>query len=596
MGFAGAAVLAALTSFLPVRPEAEAKPALPAPADVSRRLDALFEKGWADRRLAPSPDASDAEFLRRLSLDLRGTIPAPDEVSAFLADRAADKRARKTADYLASPEHADYFARVFTETLIGGGDLNRELRPEVLKDWLEDAFAANRPWNEIVRDLVGAEGKRSESGPANFILRWAATPEDLAGATSRLFLGTQIQCAQCHQHPYEKWSRDDFYGIAAFFARTKREVVPAANPRDRDFRVVERGRGEVFIEEDPAESKPKRRVGPRLLDGTPLAAAPRANRRRALADWIASPRNESLAPAFVNRLVAHLFGRGFVAPVDDFNSKNPPSHPEALSLLAADFVASNHDVRRALAILAGTRAYALSSAPAPGNAKDFENEGFARARLRPLDADQLFNALVAATGVGPPRAPRERAASAAPPAPPAAESGAEEAMAEGGESAPMMAPPMAPAAAAPPPPDEPDERANLDPLEALRRRFVAAVRAAQAEEEPEAGFSESIPKMLLLLNGGLVNEGVRARRAPRRGGKGEERALEGSRTVERIAGMRGGAGEKVEALYLAALSRPPSGAEIARGKKALAAEKRPAQGLEDLFWALLNSSEFAFNH
>ncbi len=559
-------------------------PGLAPPEAVAARLDAILEKGWAERKLTPSPPATDAEIFRRLSLDLRGTIPTPGEAKAFLSDRLDDKRARKIDEFLASADHAEYFARVFTEVLIGGGDLNRELRPEVLKDWLEDSFARNRPWNGVARDLVAGAGLRSESGPANFILRWVATPEDLAGATARLFLGTQIQCAQCHAHPYEKWTRDDFYGIAAFFARTKRRAIPADNPRDRDFNVLDVPRGEVFLEEEQSK---RRRIEPRLLDGTPLARGRRADRRAELASWLASPANGQLARATVNRLVGLLFGRGFVEPVDDFNSKNPPSHPEALSLLASDFEASWYDVRRTLRILAGSRAYALSSAPAPGNREDHMNEGFARARLRPLDADQLFSSLVAATGVGPPPAPAPRAT--APSRRPAGETPAPRGRQAGAGDGASMSPeePMAPAMDA-------EDLGERDARELLRRRFVQAVRAAQAEEEPEAGFSESIPKMLLLLNGGLLNESIRVRRAGR--AVAAARRDVPLRTLERILSGGGGEKEKVEEVYFAALSRPPSSAEAARAAKAIDAEKRAALAFEDLFWALLNSSEFTFNH
>jgi hypothetical protein len=563
--------LVQLIVFISSMPGSSPESALPPVCAVAARLDAAIASGYAPRGLVPSPRADECDLLRRLSLDLRGTVPSADEVLAYLDDPSPEKWAARVDAALASPEHKDYFARLFTDTLLGLG-ANRDVLQEVLQEWLEDAFEKNRPWNTVVRDILLDRGVAQESGPANFLIKWGTTPEELAGTTARVFLGLQIQCAQCHDHPNGEWTRQDFYGYAAFFGRTK--LVPMrVGTAVRDYRITDRARGEAYMDEGLEKVK----VSPRFLRGEPYADSRSRTRREALADFVVAPENPWFARAFVNRLAGLLFGRGFVDPVDDFSSENQPSHAEALDLLAADFVASGFDVRRAIAVIVNSGTYRLSSRTVPGNERDFD--GFSHAQLRPLNPHQIFGAVVSAMGLAADDPAFERLVN--------------ERVRAGVRHSELRQDPDA---------DAEDLLALMDsskvcgarkgrpPLPAMvhiRTAFLAQVRSAQGADDPDVRLDESIAKALLLLNGELIDAALKSEPAD---------AETARRVFDRVAAENVPVERKVERLYLAALSRRPSRSESERAIAAIGGESAGVTALADLFWGLVNSAEFGFNH
>jgi hypothetical protein len=346
------------------------------------RVDELIAAGWEKASVSPAAEASDAEFLRRAYLDLAGTIPTAAEARAYFADADPDKR-NKLIDRLTSgPAYASHLANVWRHMLLPG-DMEIQQFGGVIgfERWLRGHFAENTRYDNVVADLLVTTGAGNETGPALFYTALQLKPEDLAARTARIFLGVQIECAQCHDHPFDKWKQTDFWGYAAFFARLRQ----GQSQRRLASQVVDTDSGEVMLP-DTTET-----VEPRFLDGQPVDMSDAEGRRRQLAIWLASRDNPYFARATVNRAWAMLFGRGLIDPVDDMRDGNPPSHPEVLEVLTNHFIDSGYDIQELFRTLARTRAYQLSSeveVPAP------KHELFARMSIKTLSADQLYDSLL----------------------------------------------------------------------------------------------------------------------------------------------------------------------------------------------------------
>lgn len=376
-------------------------------------LDTLLETAWTTAGKTPTAGVDDPTYLRRVSLDLLGRTPTAAEVRAFAADNAVDKRARLVETLLDRPEHARHLARVWERTLMGPEVKNRFADRGAMKRWLEEKFASDMPWDAMVREIVAAEGKSSVgggraalmagedperaseekadgvNGATNYTLRFGNSPTDLAGTTSRVFLGVQIQCAQCHDHKTETWKQSDFREFAAAFTHLK------ANPLDRD-------KGQVPVYEITSSKKPDRRMA-RATEPEILAASPRAlddtalegdNPRAALAQWMTTKDNAWFSRAMVNRVWAELLGQGFVDPIDDFRPSNPAIMPEVLDALADDFESHGFDLDHLYATICATRAYALELG---GGAESPRAASFSHQALRPLSSDQLLDSIFIAT-------------------------------------------------------------------------------------------------------------------------------------------------------------------------------------------------------
>ena len=348
--------------------------------------------------MKPAKAASDEEFMRRAYVDLVGRIPNVQEARAFLSMREPDKRGKLIEYLLEHPDFGKNFATQWTVLLIGRGNQGQMVDRGALSSWLRKQFASDRPWNEVVRELVSSTGSNKENGAVNFVLahlEFDAVP--LTSRTTRLFLGQQVQCTQCHDHPSNDWKQMDFWGINAFFKgmRAERVTAPSATGMEAyDHTDLSDMPTDSYVRFDRRDGM----VGiafPRFLDGRKISQGTDVVRRVELGKLIADPDNQAMAKAFVNRTWAHFLGRGFVEPVDDFGPHNPPSHPELLDQLAKEFKESGYSVKKLCRWIANSRAYQQSSVKAKPTEKE---EGlFCQMQLKPMTPEQFFDSLLTAT-------------------------------------------------------------------------------------------------------------------------------------------------------------------------------------------------------
>jgi hypothetical protein len=497
---------------------------------LAEQIDRQVARRWAEARVEPAPAANDAEFLRRASLDLAGRIPSVEEARTFLEDRRPDKRARLVERLLGSPRYVAHFTNVWRALLIpeAGNNFQVRLQQNGFEAWLKKQVARNAGYDEMARELItapvgGANPLAVLGGggpsPATYYLAKEFRPDNLAAGTARVFLGVSVECAQCHNHPFADWKREQFWGLAAFFAgiRSQRQMdFLLPGPEDATKR-------ELTI---PGT---ERVVQAKFLDGTEPEWKPKASARAALAEWVTSPSNPYFSRAAVNRTWAYLFGTGLVEPVDEMaGSASTPSHPELLDLLATEFAAHKFDLKFLLRALTATRAYQLSSA---GTDKGQDDPRlFARMPLRGLTGEQLFDSVALATGYR--------------------DSGGGDDLLTG----------------------------ILGGNRSARSEFLT--RFAPSERPTEA--QTSILQALTLMNGKLVADST---------------SLEKSETLAAIVDAPFATpAERVEALYLATLSRKPTTKELDRAVKFVKEGRDSGEALADVFWALLNSPEFVLNH
>ena len=353
---------------------------------MRERIDELIADRWSAWNVQPAPECTDSEFLRRAYLDLVGRIPRVSEVRDYLRAAEADRRLQLIDQLVLRPTHATHVANAWRRFLLPEGtDLERVGGIAGFETWLRMRIAENIPYDQLVRELLLAEGDASESGPALFFTAWELKSEKLAASTSRAFLGLQLQCAECHDHPFEDWTQQDFWGYAAFFAR----LQPGNMSTGPIVSFRERSTGEVTLPET------EQVVLPRHLDNTPTELPDTASRREALANWIIGEQNPYFARAAVNRIWSHLFGRGIVEPLDDMGPHNPPSHPALLDELSEFFKRNHYDVRLLVRTVAGTKAYGRSSQPAADGPRP--EQSFAQMAVKTMTAEQLYDSLATAT-------------------------------------------------------------------------------------------------------------------------------------------------------------------------------------------------------
>ncbi len=566
-----------------------------APAFGPDAIDAALREAWRGKGVEPAPRADDATFLRRVYVDVAGTVPPPEVTARFLADRSPDKRRKIVDELLASPAYADHWMNYWDDVLMGRDTRGNLVDRVAFRTWLRARFAEDARWDRIARDLVAATGQNSAGGPrlkgpglaaqvpmdaeedgaaerakvngaVNWSLRFEQAPQDLAGSASRVFLGVQIQCAQCHDHKTEKWKQDDFRRFASAFLHAKIDPIDTGKPMGAIKRValVDIPRVAPRFAKN-AETAPIAAAKATALDGTDLAKGD--GTRKALAAWMTSRDNAWFAKAFVNRMWGHFLGRGFTDPVDDIRPSNPATMPELLDRVAADFVAHDFDVKHLIRTICATEAYQLAASKA-GDPKgaDPENLLWSRFHLVPLGPEELLNALLRVTSV-------EQAA----------------------------------------------EKAGIKNLDALRtqlvRQYAFLFDVDETDDVPD--YSGTVSQALAMLNGALVAQGARA--------------FPGTALADVLA-LPGDDAQKVEALALRVLARKPTDDERAKWVAYVqtattpapatiapapgAAAKKKASGggpldrlanrraggdpkrlaYEDLLWAMLNSSEFVFNH
>jgi hypothetical protein len=358
------------------------------PGFVQRNyVDQLCAEKWKRLGLVPSLPCDDATFIRRVTLDLCGRLPTADEVRAFLADTSAEKRTQLVDRLLDSPDYPAYFAMRWGTILRNSQLAGANQASYAFHNWIKDSIARNQPYDQFVRSIVAASGEWQDAPAINWL--WQNRDDQLHQTTAdvaQVFLGTRLQCARCHHHPYERFSQEDYYGLAGFFTRMGRKSFGEPPPYFASPNV-QTGEKNPLTDKTPE---------PKYLDGEYAKFSPEEDPRHGLVDWMSRPDNPYFAKALVNRLWGHFFGRGIVHEVDDLRQTNPPSNPELLDALTRDFIEHKFDVKHIIRTLITSQAYQLSSEPTPQNEHDHQN--FARYYARRMPAEVFLDAVDQATG------------------------------------------------------------------------------------------------------------------------------------------------------------------------------------------------------
>jgi hypothetical protein len=354
-------------------------------------IDSLSWKRFRELGILPSAPCSDAEFLRRATLDTIGRLPTPERSRAFLTDTSPKKRERLIDELLADPNWADHWATKWRDITVGNTQ-RIGVKPVYLLDhWIRRKFRENTPYDQFVRELLTAQGNTHRDGPVA-LFRDQRDPEMLSAYVSRIFLGVRLDCAKCHHHPSEKWGQDDYYQMAAFFSgmRSKGQGISAPISGEPEDWWFEPG-GVTKHPVTAAVMKPKPPGGEELP--IPEGKDPRA----VLVDWMTAPENPYFARAVVNRIWGEFFGRGIVHPVDDFRESNPATNDDLLTWLAQDFVAHKFDLQHVMRRILSSALYQASSLPNETNLAD--NANFSRSLRRRLPAEVMLDAVCDVTGV-----------------------------------------------------------------------------------------------------------------------------------------------------------------------------------------------------
>lgn len=523
-------------------------------------IDSMVEETWKENGLSATEQATDGEFIRRATLDIVGRIPTLAETKAYLQEKGSDKRSKLVDRLLASDEYGRNFANVWVKLLIPADLVNpRDVNRDALHAWLEREFNRSRPWNEMSHELIAATGRWDENPAVNFILANQDNNNSIrtTSMVTRIFLGVQTQCTECHDHPWNAWKQDQFHGVNAFFVgtREKRATKPG-NQQQTDYWTLEevpfqdtRMKG-VFFE---------RRNGlsvftePTYLDGRNLKALSGAKPtkgdvteflkdqtkedkpvylRQVLADAVTAPDNPYFARAMVNRVWYHFLGHSFTKNVDDFdNGLDEPSMPDLLDKLAEDFQANNYDVKKLVHWIATTKTYSLST-KRKGKKSD-EAVGFFSFQLtRPLTPEQLYDSVLTLTQI-----------------------------------------------------DRSSETANAS---GERKQFIDEfVRTFSNDDSPTAAptYDGTITQSLMMMNSPLMNRVTSC--------------VPGSYLHDLIKDESRSDKERIESIYLAALSRRPTSHEVKAIGNMLDQAKDKNDRIyvySDVLWAVVNSAEFALNH
>ena len=500
---------------------------------IVEKTNALVRKGWQQNGVAPSRKATDGEFLRRAYLDLIGTIPPVDAVERFLRDRDKRKRLRLIDELLEHDGYVTNWTTIWSHLLLGR-QTPRQVSRSGLNAWLRRSFSENKPYDQFVFELIASDGHYEENGAVNFLLANLNDGKTPATAkTARIFLGVQVQCTQCHNHPFNDWKQDQFWQFNSFFQQVRRR-----NHRDEatgDFLFAElvddELEGPVFFER---RSGVMQVAYPQFIDGTKVEPGAEVRRRTELAKLVTDPSRPYLAQAIVNRTWAHFFGYAFTRPIDDMGPHNPPSNPQLLEHLAGAFVEAKFDLKQLMRWITTSDAYQLSSRSHPRNKADDPESGatplFSRVYPRQMTAEQLYASLITATQAH--RVGRETS-----------------------------------------------EAAETQRQQWLRQ-FVVAFGTDENDEA--STFNGTIPQALMMMNGELMNRAV----------SGDDGGF-----LAAVVNEQTDAKKKIRKLYLATLCRPPSRSEIKAANRLYQASGGDVMAaLQDIYWALLNSNEFIINH
>ena len=534
--------------------------------EIIAKINTFVKQGWIDNDATPSERADDGEFARRVTLDTVGRIPSYQRLVQFMNDSSPDKRARLVDELLDDPDYAEQFSTIWGNLLIGRAN-NRRTNRGVLERWIKRQFEKNARYDQFVYDLISAEGNSDQNGAVGFLaahLNENAVPA--TAITARLFLGLQVQCTQCHNHPFNDWKQSQFWGMNAFFRGTRRQG--AGNAQRNDFDLTDNdAESIVFFEK---RSGLMEAITRQFVDGTLAVSESGDSPRKQLAKLVIDPSKPYLGRAAVNRMWAHFTGSGFTKPIDDMGPHNPPSHPELVDYLAHEFQTAGYDQKRLIRWIAASDAYNLTSrfhsdSDGSGNTADDPASGntplFSRVYVKPFTAEQLYDSLLVATEAH--KAGR-----------------------------------------------------NYDQSEKQRTEWLGQfVRTFGTDENDEASsFNGTVPQALVMMNGELVrnalsgangsflrrvlegtvskpDEAADKNKSPRTATSASKTKPTGIKPPKTIP-------QKIEVLYLTALARKPSSTELSALDKTFqnSANRDPILGLQDVFWALLNSNEFIMNH
>lgn len=538
------APLLAVAADIPSKPVALDRQAQPAPAiQAAVKVDSLLRQEVPFAKAAPKK-IGDELFLRRVSLDLIGRLPTPEEVTAFVLDPAADKRAKTVTRLLADPRYGRNWGRYWRDVIMyrKTEERNQFLAGIPLEPYLADSFNSNKPWSQIATEFITATGNANESGACGLIVAQQGQPEEIVGEVSRIFLGVQLQCAQCHDHPTDRWKRQQFHELAAFFPRVAtrpnrqgggvaREISivttdvqpPQFGRRPANMRAV--GTLEHHMSDPKNPSSEGTLMQPVLFaTGEKLPVGTKdAERRSSLAKWIAAKDNDYFAKAFVNRVWSELTGEGFCEPVDDMGPDRTPTAPKTLDYLAEQFAATNYDIKWLFSTIMATELYQLPSAPRRDASEPPMQHNVAQ-RLR---ADQVFDNLLLVLEVSEPPSPFGGA---------------------GGPGGRFAGP---------------------------RRQFSTAFGYDPSTRRDE--IQSSIPQALNLMNSPTVTGTLRGT---------------GSTMLGRKLAAISDDTALVQELYLRVLGREASQSELTTCLQYAKQVGNRAEAFEDVLWSLLNTAEF----
>ncbi len=533
---------------------AQSAPQRSAEIEQVYEIDRMIESMWRAYELEPATAAKDYEWCRRVYLDVLGRIPSVDELRAFTGDKSKRKKEKLIDRLLNDEEYTEEFARNWTtlwsNLLIGrtgGNDNNSMINRAGMQKYLRDSFARNKPYDRMVYELVTATGSTDPEnenfdGATNFLIDKvnADNGAQATAATSRIFLGLQVQCTQCHNHPFNEWKQQKYWEMNAFFRQTRARGGRRAVQMGQASELMDvnyQGESNLIDEADlfyELRNGLVKVAYPVFVDGTSIekhGAVSNVNRRQELAKLMLQ--SDYLDQAIVNRMWGHFLGYGFTKPVDDLGPHNPPSHPELLDYLSQEFRAADYDLRQLIKWIVLSRPYSLSSRISDGNKSDDPLAGeiprFSRFYLRQMQAEQLYESLLIAT------------------------------MAH--KSAGSY--------------EEQERRKNM-----WLQQFTRAFGTDEGDET--TSFNGTIPQVLMMFNGDLIRQATDSRS----GG-----------FLDWLFGQNMSGREKIDYLFLAGLSRPATNQEMTMAQQFLAArDGDPVAALQDVWWVVLNSNEFIFNH
>lgn len=527
---------------------------------LRNRIDAEVQQGWNKQNLKSAKKSSDSEFLRRVYLDLLGIIPREEQVKSFLDDNASDKRSELIDRLLSHPRFGVHQSDVWDMVYFGRNPPGYGTQDrDGFKNWLRKQFDQNVPYDVWTRQILTANGNTVEHGAPMFFVQYSNEPENATEAVTQKFLGVQLQCARCHDHPFDPWTQQDFYGMAAFLARIK--VVDVGKKGNfKAYMIGEKNLGEVLFTGPASQDTPGKKgkaVGPKFLDGKSLSEPtlpkdfkedrnfpagkvpdkPNFSRKDALANWITNPENPYFAKAVANRVWAQFMGKGIVEPVDNLSPDNPPSHPELLEALAQGLIDHKFDLKWLIREILNSETYQLSAQPGTDDAKPF---WYQSARVRPLSAEELFESWMVASGY-------------------------DEVSAKSGSKLDLL-----------------DGKGDID-----KKRFSARgitwdyLRRAFGQPNDGVGNFQGGLQEHLYLNNGQVRQLISTQKGS---------------YLDTLLNSKEPMDKRVQSMFLRVLTRYPEEHETKKFVEFLSSSDDPSGRWHDAIWTLMTCSEFRFNH